>query len=72
MTDYDIDVEIVWDDNGDVEGLIVNTTTGKQYVYTVEELEGTNLLNLIRNDTVTVYSQKQEYTREEHRDIYGW
>jgi hypothetical protein len=73
MTDYEITVEIVWDDDGNVEGAIVDVPrTGKTYTYTVDELEGTNLADLINNDQVTVYSQKQSYTPEEHRDIFGW
>jgi len=71
MTDYDIEVEIEWGDDGRPSLITVATNTNT-YVYTAEELEGTNLLDLIRNEKVTVYSQEETLTVEEHREIYGW
>jgi len=64
MTDYNIDIEVIWDIQGDPAGFIV-TTPKTQYTYTVEELEGTNLGDLIASETITVYSQKEEFPRKQ-------
>ena len=71
MTDYNIEVEIEWGSDGEPLAFAVTTQAG-QYFYTAEELEGTNLLSIIENEKITVYGQEQQYTREEHRDLYGW
>lgn len=72
MSDYDIEIEVIWDMMGDPVGFAVDTPSGRHYEYTVEELEGTNLLDLIEQERITVYSQKEILTREEHEAIYGW
>jgi hypothetical protein len=70
-TGYNIEIDIIYDIMGDKAGYKVTTSTG-EYVYTVDELEGTNLLNLIESDTVTVYAQDSVMTKDEHRAQYGW
>lgn len=72
MSEYDIEIEVIWDDKGDPVGFTVDTPTGRHYEYIVEELEGTNLMDLIEQEKITVYSQKEEITTEEHQAIYGW
>ena len=71
MTDYDIEVEIIWGSDGEPSAFEVTTKNGT-YVYLAEELEGSNLLNIIDEGKVTVYGQEQQYSQEEHRAIYGW
>ena len=71
MTDYDIEVEIIWGSDGGPAAFEVTTKNGT-YVYLAEELEGSNLLNIIDEGKVTVYGQEQQYSREEHKAIYGW
>ena len=71
MTDYDIEVEIIWGSDGEPAAFEVTTKKGT-YVYLAEELEGSNLLSIIDEGKVTVYGQEQQYTREEHQSIFGW
>lgn len=72
MTDYDIEVEIFWGADGEPSSYEVTTPSGATYVYLAAELQGTNLLDLIDAEKVTVYGQEVQYTREEHYAIYGW
>jgi hypothetical protein len=69
MIDYDIEIEIDAD-TGDV----VWTHNGKQYYYTVEELEGKGkILNLLPvvDTQITVYSQTTIMTKEEYLQYMG-
>ena len=71
MTDYDIEVEVFWDADGEPSVFGIKTRKGT-YLYSAEELRGTSLLDLIDQRKVTVYGQEQLYTPEEHFEQYGW
>ena len=65
MDEYGNEIEIFYDDLGNVEGMELITPTGKSYVYGVEEMAGSvNLLSLLAADGVdlekTVYAQDEE------------
>lgn len=66
---YVIDIEI------DVESNIITLTKedGKEYYYTIEELEGRGVIDncISGGSEVTVYSQNETYTLEEYRDRFG-
>ena len=65
MTDeYGNDIEIFYDDDGNVSGITINNSSGS-YEYSVEQMEGSvNLLSLLHADGVdletTVYAQSEE------------
>lgn len=65
MTDqYGNDIEIFYDEDGEVSGMTIQNSSGS-YEYTVEEMEGSaNLLSLLHADGVdletTIYAQSEE------------
>jgi len=70
MGDYDIDIEIDAD-----TGDIIWEHNGKQYFYTVEELEGKEqILNLlpVADTQITVYSQTETMTKKNIWNIWGY
>ncbi len=69
MDEYGNEIEIYWDDDGNVSGCEITTKSGT-YVYSVEEMQGSvNLSHLLGNYEMTEYAQKEEYTKEEYEAI---
>ena len=67
--DYDIEIEIDAD-----TGDIIWTHRGREYIYTVDELEGKGkILNLLPvvGTQITVYSQTETMTQEEYLEYMG-